>query len=82
MSARAYVLLDIDDTKVKEAASTLRSMRGVRTVDVLEGSPNLVVVVQARNRQRLAEVTNQALASVESVTENMQLLPAQSNGGI
>ena len=59
MSARAYVLLDIDNTKIKEAASTLRNMRGVRTVDMLEGSPNLVVVVQARNRQRLAEVTNQ-----------------------
>ena len=82
MSARAYVLLDIDDTKVKEAANMLRNMRGVRAVDMLEGSSNLVIVVQARSRQRLAEITNQALASVESMTENMQLLPVQSNGGI
>ena len=82
MSARAYVLLDIVNTRVREAAGTLRNVRGVKTVDILEGSPNLVIVVQARNRQRLAEVANEALASVESMTENMQLLPARNNGGI
>ncbi len=82
MSARAYVLLDIDNRRVRDAADTLRNARGVRTVDILEGSPNLVIVVQARSRQRLAEITNEALASVESMTENIQLLPVQSNGGI
>ena len=82
MSARAYVLLDIDNRRVRDAADTLRNARGVRAVDILEGSPNLVIVVQARSRQRLAEITNEALASVESMTENTQLLPVQSNGGI
>jgi len=81
MNARAYVLLDIVNTRVREAAGTLRNVRGVKAVDMLEGSPNLVMIVQARNRQQLAKVTNEALASVETMTENMQLLPVQNNEG-
>lgn len=78
MKAKAYVLLDIKNSKVQEAAYTLRNMRGVRIVDLLEGSPNMVVVVQARSRQQLADLTNKAIASVESITQDIQLLPTQN----
>ena len=82
MSARACVLMGVDNIRVREAASTLRNVHGVKMVDMLEDSPNLMLIVQARNRQRLAEITNEALASVESMTENIQLLPVQGNRGI
>jgi len=78
MSARAYVLLDAVDGKASEVAQTLKNKSGVRTVDVLEGSPDLVIVIQARTRQRLADLTNKALASVETMTDNWQLLPVQN----
>jgi hypothetical protein len=81
MSARVYILLEIEDGKVKQAAGALRSMTGVRMVDALEGSPNLAVVIQARNRQALADLTNQAIASVEPITQDIQLLPAQNGYG-
>jgi len=68
MSAKVYVLLDIENTRVGEAVDTLRNMRGVRMVDVLEGLPNLLMLVQARNRQRLAGITNEALTLVETMT--------------
>jgi len=50
MSARVYVLLDIEKTMIGQVADTLRNMRGVKMVDMLEGPPNLVMVVPARNR--------------------------------
>jgi len=78
MSARAYVLLDTFEGRAYEVAQTLRNKPGVRTVDVLEGPPTLVMVIQARNRQRLADLTNKALASVETMTDNWQLLPVQN----
>jgi hypothetical protein len=64
--------------KAHEAAQTLRNKPGVRTVDMLEGSPSLVIAIQARIRQRLADLTNKALASVETMTDNWQLLPVQN----
>jgi len=78
MSARAYVLLDAVEGKAYEVAQTLRNKSGVRTVDVLEGPPSLVMVIQARSRQKPAELTNRALVSVEAVTENLQVLPVQN----
>lgn len=81
MNAKAYVLMDINNNKIKEATCTLRNMRGVRIVDVLEGSPNMVMVVQARNRQQLADLTNKAIASVESITQDIQLLPTLNEYG-
>ena len=45
MSARVYTLLDNENTRIGEAADTLRSMRGVKMADMLEGSPNLMLVV-------------------------------------
>ncbi|MBI4303680.1 MAG: hypothetical protein HY665_05030 [Chloroflexi bacterium] len=77
MSAKAYVLLDIIKGKSEQAVQTLRGKPGVVMADVLEGPPDLILVVEAPQRQKLATLVTQALASVETVTENLQLLPAQ-----
>jgi hypothetical protein len=45
----------------------------------LEVSPDLLVICEAFNRQKLAELTIEALAEVEQVTENVCLLPVRSN---
>jgi hypothetical protein len=46
-------------------------------VDLLEGSPNVIMVVEAPEQKKLAERTIQALASVETITEGVQLLPTR-----
>jgi putative ubiquitin-RnfH superfamily antitoxin RatB of RatAB toxin-antitoxin module len=43
--------------------------------DPLEGPPDVIVVVEAPERQRLADLTVQALSSVETMIENVRLLP-------
>jgi hypothetical protein len=60
----------------------LQGRAGVRAVDVLEGSPNVIMVLQTRNRRQLAEFTNQALSSVESMTEDLQVLPVRNSSDI
>lgn len=50
MSARAYVLLDIVKGKAEEALRTLRCRPGVVTVDALEGSPDVIVLLEAKER--------------------------------
>ncbi len=77
MKDRAYILLDILNGKAEQVAQSLKRNKGVVSVDVLEGPPDIILVLEASGRQKLAELTIQALASVESVTENMKLLPAQ-----
>ena len=81
MSPRVYILLDTVEGKAEEVVEILRGTAGVKLVDVLEGRPNVVMVLQARSRRELAELTNRALASVGKVTEGLQLLPSANGCG-
>ena len=81
MGARVYVLLDIVDGKSEQVAQALRSKPGVAMEDTLEGPPDVIMVVEASQRQKLAQLTIQALASVETMTQGLRILPAQNEKG-
>jgi hypothetical protein len=44
---RAYVLLDIQRNKSQEVAKALRDKPGVVAVDIVEGPPDVVAVLEA-----------------------------------
>jgi len=63
------------DGKAEQATEVLRKRPGVVMADALEGPPDVVIVMEAPERQQLAKLTVQALASVETITERVSLLP-------
>ena len=73
---RVYVILDIIDGKHSEAAQRLRANPGVQWVDVLEGQWDIITAIEASNRSRLAQLVVRAISSVETITEDIQLLPS------
>ncbi len=75
MSARVYILLDVVAGTSGQVTEALRGKPGVVMADPLEGPPDVILVLEAPKRRKLAELTIQALASVEIVTEGMRLLP-------
>jgi len=77
VSARAYLLLKIVQGKAEEAARLLRDAVGVVAVDVLEGPPDIIVLMEASGRSTLARLAVRVIASVEALTEDIQLLPAR-----
>ena len=77
MHDRAYILLDIVDGKAEQVAQTLQGSSGVVMADTVDGPPDVVIVMEAPNRQLLAKQVMQALASVETTTEDVCLLPAR-----
>jgi hypothetical protein len=78
MSDRAYILLDIADGKAEQVTKVLRESRGVVMADALEGPPDVIIVMEASERQQLAELTIRVLASVETMTERVCLLPTRN----
>jgi hypothetical protein len=82
MTQRAYLLMDITDGKYREVIRSLGNKPGVIMVDMLEGPPDILVVVEAGTRQELAELTVEALSSVENYAENVQLLPGRHAPGV
>ena len=77
MVNRAYILLDIVDDKAEQAIKVLRKNPSVVIADALEGPPDVIIVMEAPERQQLAKLTIQVLAPLESITENICLLPTK-----
>ena len=78
MSTRAYVLINSVEGKAPEVLTTLRGKPGIKFMDYLEGPPDIIVILQACTRQKLAELTNHVLYLVESLIENFQVLPTKN----
>ncbi len=74
--ARVYVLVQVAEGHSEDVVSVLRCQPGVVIADVVEGQPAAIMVVEAQHRLRLAQLTIQALAAVETVTVGMHLMPA------
>jgi hypothetical protein len=80
MSARAYMLLDIVDRSCEYAVQMLRSRTEVILADRLEGYPNIIAIVEAEDKQSLAEVIMPVLGCIDGITEDLRLLVTQDNG--
>ena len=85
MVDKVYILLNTVEGKMEQVAQVLQGKPGVMIVDLLESPPvvmlenppNVIMMVQAHERCKLAELTIQALASVETMTEEVHLLPVK-----
>ena len=82
MGARAYMLLDILEKKSAYAVQILKTIAGVVAADTLEGHPNILVVVEAADRQRLVELMMPVLDSVDRITEDVHLLMNRQNAPV
>ena len=80
MSVRAYMLLDIVDRSCEYAVQMLRSRTEVILADRLEGYPNIIAIVEASDRQSLAEAIMPVLGCINGITEHLRLLVTQDNG--
>jgi hypothetical protein len=72
MCIRAYLAFQTDGNKSREIISDLLGRPGIVTVDVLEGAPNLMLVVEAERRQELVSLITGVLDSVEPITKDLR----------
>jgi hypothetical protein len=79
MNVRAYMLLDIVDRDCEYAVKMLRSRAEVILADRLEGYPNVIAVVEAADRQSLAEAIMPVLECIDGITEDLRLLVTQDD---
>jgi len=77
MNDKACILLDIVDGKAAQVVQFLQGSPGVFIADAVEGPPDVIIVMEVPNQEQLAKLTNQAIASVETMTEHIHLIPAR-----
>jgi hypothetical protein len=71
-------MLDVIHGKSEDVSRAIQLKPGVVMADVLEGPPDVMLVIEAPDRKRLAEFTTSVLAQVETITEKVDLLPVQN----
>jgi len=79
MCTRVYILLETTEGKSDKVAQDLRLKPGVVMVDLVEGPPDIVVTIEASERQQLAQYLMPALAVVDSVAEDLHILVAHDD---
>ena len=79
MASRAYMLLELTDVDPDQVVKDLRSQSGVMIADPLKGPPDILVMVEAPDRQKLAELAVKAIGSVESVAKGIHVLPSRND---
>lgn len=75
-NTRAYVLLRTKEGDLAETAAIVRRQPGVVMADRVEGPADVIFAVQASDRESLVTLMVRAIAAVENLTEDIQLLPA------
>ena len=79
---REYVIFNIRDGKHSEAVLGLQASPSVKCVDMLEGDLDVIMLIKDSNRKRLAQNLVQALAAVETITEDLHVPPAGNEPGV
>ena len=76
MKTKAYVLLEVPENKYKAVFMALQGKAGVVALECIEeGPPDIVLTVEAPNREKLAQLTVSAIATVEDMADRYTLLP-------
>ncbi len=79
MSSRLYLLLETVNGHSGEVARMIRLNPGVVTVDLVEGKPDVIAVMEAGDRQELAQLLMQVISCVENTTEDARILPTRDD---
>jgi hypothetical protein len=80
MNRKAYILIDAVDGRADEVLAMLQGKPSIAAVDCVEGPPDIVMLVEAEEPQKLAGLTIQALTSVAHLTNSIRCLPVSYRG--
>ena len=79
VSARVYILVNIANDNSDQVAQTLHHRPGAVAIDLLEGPPDLLIAMEAPDRDSLVQLTMKVIALIETDVEDMQVLPVRDD---
>ena len=76
MAARAYILIETQVGKSREAAEALRSLHGVPSVDIITGAVDIIALVEAPDMISMADLVTGQVQSIPGVTRTISCVAA------
>ncbi len=79
MSAKAYVAFEIAGADPVQIALELRDKPGVAHVEVLEGPPDIMIMLEADQRSSAAEYLIEIMKELQDKVEHLNVMPVCEN---
>ena len=77
--AKVYLLLEAVKGKRDNLAATIKGMAGVSAIDILDGRPDLLAVIEAPERQEVAKHLMRLLDVMDGEVEDIRVFPVQKS---
>ncbi len=74
----AFVLINVEDIKVREIAANLEQLEGVKEVHVVAGEYDLVAVIRVTDNHKLSEIITEKILHTKGVHRTKTLFAIQS----
>jgi hypothetical protein len=75
MTEKVFVLLELTTTEISTTAGELSLLPGVTGVEIIEGPPDILLTIQAPDRNRAIEYLSGILSRIDGITQDLRVLP-------
>ncbi|MEC8858258.1 MAG: Lrp/AsnC ligand binding domain-containing protein [Chloroflexota bacterium] len=76
MTARAYILIEIQVGKSPDVAAALQALSGVPSVDIITGDFDIIALVEAPDMGSMADLVTGQVQSISGVTRTITCVTA------
>ena len=76
MTARAYILIEIQVGKSPDVAAALQALSGVPSVDIITGDFDIIALVEALDMVSMADLVTGQVQSISGVTRTITCVTA------
>ena len=74
MAAKAFVLIETAVGKTKDVSSTLKQLKGVRSVDTVTGPYDIIVVIEEDNLTAIGELVTNKIHPIPGISRTVTCL--------
>ena len=76
MQTRAFILMETGVGKARQVAQTLRSMEGVKSVDVITGNYDIIALIEADDMAAMADMVTGRVQGIRGVLRTITCVTA------
>ena len=71
MTAKAFVLIETVSSRIKEVASTLQQIEGIKSADCVTGPYDVIAVVEGKNLNEIGSLITDKIQDVAGISRTV-----------
>lgn len=76
MAARAYILIETQVGRARQVAEALRSLEGVKSLDIVTGTFDVITLIETRDMSAVADLVTGRVQGIDGVLKTTTCVTA------